>query len=218
MVKTKKDRTGNKRKMRRMNLREEHLAYYLIVTDAAETEKNYLQGLRHALPPEVADHIEIVVRQAKKSEDIVASALEYAVRAPQYRECWIVFDRDRVVTFDAIIRQAERKDIRVGWSNPCIEIWFDAYFGQMHGEYQTSVQCCSGFAETFFKKTGSEYKKSSKDIYAKLAQYGDEARAIQIARRRLEQFERDGVHKPSEQCPATTLHALVAEIRGKIQH
>lgn len=213
----KKDRTGNKRRPRRENLRAERLAYYLVVTDAAETEKNYLQGLREALPPAERDHIEIVVRQAKKSEDLVAAVLEYAARAPQYRECWIVFDRDRVVPFDEIIAKAQREDIRVGWSNPCIEIWFDAYFGDMHGAYQDSVKCCSGFAQTFARRTGSEYKKSSKDLYAKLAQYGDEASAIRIARDRLRQFERDGVHRPSQQCPATTLHELVAEIRVKTQ-
>ena len=46
---------------------------------------------------------------------------------------------------------------------------------------------------------------------------GDEEKAIQIAQKKLEQCEREGKTKPSEMCPATTVHKLVGEIRGKIK-
>ena len=84
-----------------------------------------------------------------------------------------MFDRDQVIDFDEIIRKAEREGIKVGWSNPCIEIWFDAYFGKMHA-YQESKQCCERFAETFERVTGEEYSKADSDIYAILNQYGNE--------------------------------------------
>ena len=87
---------------------------------------------------------------------------------PQYGEPWIVFDRDRVIHFDQIIENAKQEGVNVGWSNPCIEIWFDAYFGRMHG-YQDSVTCCREFANTFEKKTGQEYKKSSNPSSSVLA-------------------------------------------------
>ncbi len=33
---------------------------------------------------------------------------------------WIVFDCDEIKDFDEIVREAEKKGIGVGWSNPCI--------------------------------------------------------------------------------------------------
>ena len=52
-------------------------------------------------------------------------------------------------------------------------------------------------------------------MYGKLCVAGDEEKAIQIAQQKLEQCEREGKKKPSEMCPCTTVHKLVAEIRGK---
>ena len=40
-----KERIG-KRKERKYNIRQEKLGYYVIVTDTAETEKNYFEGLK----------------------------------------------------------------------------------------------------------------------------------------------------------------------------
>ena len=107
------------------------LGYYFVVTDTKETERNYLYGLRDALPAELQGRIVIKVSSAKTKELI--KACEQATIDPQYRQCWIVFDRDKVVNFDDIIREAQSRDIKIGWSNPCIEIWFDAYFGVAAG-------------------------------------------------------------------------------------
>ena len=41
-----------------------------------------------------------------------------------FKETWIVFDRDRVPDFDKLIQKANYRGISVAWSNPCIEIWF----------------------------------------------------------------------------------------------
>lgn len=73
-------------------------------------------------------------------------------------------------------RENFRTRIHAGWSNPCIEIWFDAYFGKMHN-YQDSVACCQGFAETFEIKTGQKYKKADTQIYTILNQWGNEVEA-----------------------------------------
>lgn len=85
----------------------------------------------------------------------------------------------------------------------------------MHG-YQDSVTCCRKFSNTFEKKTGEEYKKSSNQIYIMLNRYGNETEAIKIAESRLTQHLRDGINKPSEMSPCTTVHRLVNEIRDKI--
>ncbi len=53
-------------------------------------------------------------------------------------------------------------------------------------------------------------------MYEKISRVGNEEKAIQIARQKLEQCEREGKKKPSEMCPATTVHRLVGEVKRKI--
>ena len=128
---------------------------------------------------------------------------------------WIVFDRDQVVGFDEIIAEAEKNDIRVGWSNPCFEIWMYAYFGVMPAIHD-SWTCCSEFGRVYESKTKQEYSKSDEKMYGKICNVGNEEKAIQIAQQKLEQCEREGKKKPSEMCPGTTVHKLIGEIRSKI--
>lgn len=210
----KSDRKGNRKGRETFCTRVPDLGYYFIVTDTKETEENYMYGLRNALPKNLRGRIVIKVSKAK-TDELVTACKEQAAMEPQYGEPWIVFDRDRVVRFDQIIENAKQEGIHVGWSNPCIEIWFDTYFGRMHG-YQDSVTCCREFANTFEKKTKQEYKKSSSQIYNILNHYGNEEEAIKIAESRYKQYLRDGINKPSEMCPCTTVHRLVSEIRKKV--
>ncbi len=173
-----------------------------------------MYGLRDSLPKGLQGRIVIKVSKAK-TDELVTVCKELAALEPQYGEPWIVFDRDRVVLFDQIIETANKEGIHVGWSNPCIEIWFDAYFGRMHS-YQDSITCCREFADTFEKRTGQEYKKSNSQIYTMLNRYGDEAEAIKTAESRLTQYLSAGMDKPSKMCPCTTIHRLVHELKDKV--
>lgn len=211
----KADRRGNRKRRDNFRTRVPDLGYYFIVTDTKETEENYMYGLRDSLSKVLQGRIVIKVSKAK-TEQLVSACKEQAALAPQYGEPWIVFDRDQVVQFDKIIEKAELQGINVGWSNPCIEIWFDAYFGKMRS-YQDSVTCCREFGNTFEKKTNQEYKKSSNHIYTLLNRYGDEREAVKVAENRLTQYLRDGIEKPSEMCPCTTVHKLIQEIREKVE-
>ena len=56
-----------------------------------------------------------------------------------------------------------------------------------------------------------------KQMYEKICKAGDEEKAIQIAKQKLEQCKREGKTKPSEMCPCTTVHELVGEIKGKVK-
>ena len=163
------------------------------------------------MPKDCQDRIVIKVLKTRK---LVEECREASAYSPQFRESWIIFDRDQVPNFDEIIEEAKADDIHVGWSNPCIEIWFDAYFGKMH-PYMDSVSCCSGFAHTFKQKTGKEYKKANLQIYQNLVEFGDEAEAIKIANNRYGQFLKDNDKKPSDMCPCTTVQELIGEIRDK---
>ena len=209
----KANRKGKRISRESRNKREPYLGYYFIVTDAKETEKNYILGIKKSLPEEMQKKIVIKISQAQ-TKNLIDSCISQAALEPHYAEPWIVFDRDQVPDFDNIIEEATSKGINVGWSNPCIEIWFDAYFGQMHS-YQESKQCWYRFAETYERQTGLEYSKSDERIYEVLNRCGDEKKAIDIAENRLRTHFESGVNKPSEMVPATTLHHLVDEIRQK---
>lgn len=212
MAKT--DRTGNRKKRSAFGTRRPELGYYLIVTDTEQTEENYLMGLKQALPDDLRNKIEIKVVRCDTKE-LVNTCLKLTRGEAQYREPWIVFDRDRVPNFDKIIEKAENNKIHVGWSNPCIETWFDAYFGEMPN-YPESTVCCQKFAELYKRKTGREYSKADKDIYALLNRYGDEQKAIEIAEKRYQKHVKDGNTVPSEMCPCTALHRLIDEIGQKV--
>ena len=207
-----RERNGERKSRKSFSKRKPDLGYYFIATDTAETEKNYLNGLRDSLPRELQDRIVIKVSPTETKN--LVTACEEADIDPQYRQRWIVFDRDRVVDFDQIIEKAESKEIQVGWSNPCIEIWFNAYLGKMP-IVPDSVACCRGFAEQFEKLTGREYKKSNPQIYALLNELGEEEDAIKIAERRYRAYLKDNIKKASQMCSCTTVHHLVGEIRRK---
>ena len=125
-----------------------------------------------------------------------------------------VFSGAEASGFDEIIAEAEKKDIQVGWSNPCFEIWMYAYFGVMPA-IQDSWTCCSEFGRVYESKTGQKYSKADEKMYEKICCVGNEEKAIHIAQQKLEQREREGKTKPSEMCPGTTVHRLVGVIRGK---
>lgn len=208
------ERNGKRRTREQFSKRVPNLGYYFIVTDTKETEQNYMYGLRDSIPQSIRDNLVIKVVKVK-TVDLVDKAISLAAKSPQYSEVWIVFDRDQVKNFDDIIVSATRKSINVGWSNPCIEIWFHAYFGSMP-TFQTSVSCCSGFENCYEKKVGQKYSKAENDIYNKLCKYGNENAAIKLAEQKLTEQIRNGVELPSKMCPCTTLHLLVNEIKNKI--
>ncbi|MDD4029799.1 MAG: RloB family protein [Bacteroidales bacterium] len=209
------ERNG-KRKTREELLRRRvpELGYYLIVTDTKETEKNYMNGLRDSIPERLRRKLVVKV-SGTKTDKLVREAIEAASLQPQYREPWIIFDRDRVNNFDQIIQEAEQNGIKTGWSNPCIEIWFSAYLGKIPG-YDNSVACCNGFAQKFPRITGREYDKSDTRIYSKLCEYGDEKKAIINANSKYREQNEKCNSKPSEMCPCTTVYRLVKEIKEKI--
>ena len=190
------------------------LGYYVVVTDTTATERNYLYGFRDSIPSSLRDRLVIKVSNAPTHE-LIEKCLEISAIEPQYRKPWIVFDRDRVPDFDGIITEAEKHGVEVGWSNPCIEIWFQAYFGEMP-TYQASTQCYEWFGKTFKDKTGQAYDKAAPDNFQKLCRYGNEEKAIEIAELKHRQ-QCDTYTKPSDMLSTTTLHHLIGEIREKVR-
>ena len=187
------------------------LGRYVIVTDTSETEKNYFEGLKANLPESSRNQLEIVVKKCT-TQELVKRACEEIQLAPKYAQIVIVFDRDEVTNFDSIIRDAENRDIFVGWSNPCFEIWMHAYFGEMPPS-DVSRTCIAKFSRSFMERSGGEYAKNDKRIYEKLIRYGDEVTAIKIAKNRFKSYK--GTAKPSEMNPCIAVWQIVEEIRTK---
>ena len=150
-----------------------------------------------------------------KTRSMIDKCLAMTAYDAQYRIPWIVFDRDEVKDFDEIIKEAESFGIRVGWSNPCFEIWMHSYYGAMPAIMESWV-CCSEFEKVFQRKTGQKYSKADSGLYEKIFRTGDEEKALQIAKQKYEQCIREGKTIPSQMCPCTTVYQLVGEIRKKV--
>lgn len=209
------NRNGRRTRRNEFEKRKLRLGYYYIITDTEETEKNYFDGLRRSIPQELSGHIKINVEEGVKTKDLIQVCLNESNTLPQYAERWIVLDRDEVPNFDSLIYDAGRKGIYVAWSNPCFEVWMDAYFENMH-TFTSSAACTKHFGETYKKKIGHEYNKNEKEIYAQLIKYGNEEVAISRAKKKLAEHERNGITNISEMCPGSSVFELVVEIKTKI--
>ncbi len=197
---------------RRANSRRELFENILIVTDGEATETNYFSGLRDSFPVELRRKIRIRIVPEVNTQDLVETTLAELRKDPAVREAWIVFDRDnRPEDFDTVISKAKRNGINVGWSNPCIEIFFHAYYGKMPRN-EVPQQCISAFGRDFERKTGKEYEKNDEDIYEELRETGDEEGALALSKATLETSSKNAESKrPSKYCPASTLHELVGK-------
>ena len=212
---SKSDRNGNRKGREQRSIkRTVELGYYLIITDTKETERCYFNGLHKDFPEEIQKKLIVKVVDTKTPK-LIDACLKEMTYLSQYSIPWIVFDRDQVKNFDEIVEEANKKNINVGWSNPCFEIWLYTYFGQMP-PIQESKKCCSRFGELYQAKTGIAYKKEDKDIYQRLKKYGDETKAFSIAKQRHDRAKEE-YKLPSEMCPCTTVYKLVEEIREKTE-
>lgn len=209
-----KNNRFQRKKARKTVNKSPKLGYYIIVTDTEATERHYFNGFHNSLPEGIKPQIIIRVIETRTVNLVERCKAEINKKANPC-EPWIVFDRDQVQRFDNIIKEAEKQGIRVAWSNPCIEVWFSAYFGKIP-TYEDSVQCCRHFSERFQKITNVTYKKSSNRIYTLLQQYGDENNAIAVAQQRRKTVESAHSTKPSEMVSCTKVDTLILEIRSKI--
>lgn len=92
-------RSGNRRTREQLSKRRAPgLGYYFIVTDTKETEQNYIYGLRDSIPKQLQGKPVIKVCRTKTAA-LVDEALKMASQQAQYREPWIVFDRDQAKGF-----------------------------------------------------------------------------------------------------------------------
>ncbi len=215
-----KERRIGKRKARDIGSRANapDLGYYIIVTDTKATEINYFTGIKNMIPENLRRRL-VIVPKKTDTQNLINEAVKNANLYPQYGEIWIIFDRDKITDFDNIIESAKAEGVHVGWSNPCIEVWFMLYFDKAptYMSLTPSVECCKKFGELYKNKVGQKYNKGDKNIYEKLIKYGNESKAINRAKSKLDSYARSDITKPSEMISATTIFQLVEEIRNKIK-
>ena len=209
------NRNGNRKRRNELGKRKLRLGYYYIISDTEETEKNYFEGLRDSIPQDLRGHIKIEVDGGVKTKDLLEVCLGKFNELPQYAELWIVLDRDEVPRFDDLVFGAKRLEVNVAWSNPCFEIWMDAYFENMRN-FSNAAACTRAFGARYKKVTGHEYNKHDKDIYKQLNKHGNEEAALSRAAKKLIEHKRNGKNNPTEMCPGTTVHELVGEIKSKV--
>ena len=211
----KKDRAG-KIESRKIGFRKPDLGYYYIVTDAVETEPNYFSGVKENLPDNIKGRLVIKVKTSK-TYDMVDTIVSDTSKSPILYDKWIVFDRDQVKGFDELILKAKTCEINVGWSNPCIEILFLAYFEKSPAVNDTK-DCIREFEKEFLRRTGKKYLKNNKEIYTDLNKHGNEKAAISIIKRKCETLVKNGTNTPSKMVGVSMVYKLIEEISDKVRN
>ena len=117
--------------------------------------------------------------------------------------------------FDELVDRAQRNNINVAWSNPCIEIMFLAFFGKSPNLSETT-ECIREFEKEYLKVVGEKYQKNNKDIYCHLTQYGNEDAAIQIMRNRHKEYLDNHNYLPSKMTALSMVYKLLLEIGEKV--
>ncbi|KAF5077570.1 RloB-like protein [anaerobic digester metagenome] len=211
-TKTNKDtRRGNRKQRGSKKIFEPY--NILVLTDTKETEKNYFDGLVASLPDDIQKKIRVKVLPKVKFEELIPKAKEEQAKSI-YAEIWLVFDKDLVTDnlFNNTIDSARSNKMRIGWSNPCLEIWFLAYIGGFKG-FTGSVTCVKAFGSFYNSKLNREYNKNDEKIYDFLIKHGNEETAIKIARKNFIDHQLICT-PPAKSNPGTTVFELIEIIRS----
>ena len=198
---------------RKIGFRKPDLGYYFIVTNAVETEPNFLNGIKKSLPNNVQGRLVIKVKSTK-TYDMVEMIVYEMNKSPIFYDPWIVFDKDQIPDFDKLISKAEKNSINVGWSNPCIEIFFLSYLGK-NPNVSDQTDCINKFCSEYKRVMGKEYKKNNENIYDELSKNGDESKAVKIHENKHNEYLVNDETQPSKMVGLSTLYKLVKEINIK---
>ena len=178
----------------------------LIVCEGKKTEPNYFEALKAHLPKQMVEldicgdgfntvslvEQAIALRDAKKDTE------------QPYDQIWAVFDCDSFkANFDNAIYKAEANDIKCAWTNEAFELWY-----VLHFEYRNTPMPREDYERRLEELMQRPYVKKAPDMYQELAKKGDQARAIQWARKLEEERKAAGL-SPLQANPCTTVSELV---------
>lgn len=212
------------RKKRTHDFRLPRANSYLIVTEGKKTEPLYFGGLRDKILESVGGTVNIVDfplidihGEGASTEKLIEITEEYVSKAKIiYQNIWVIFDKDDFNDFDSAVALGKSKGYSVGWSNQCFEYWLFLHF-----EYSDSDLHRSQWVEkltSLFKTnhlTEHGYEKNLENLYDLLDSIDGITTAIKNAKRRMADY-REGIDRPSDVSPGTTVYLLVEELRDYI--
>lgn len=182
----------------------------LIVCEGERTEPNYFNALGRTLMSHVVELVVegpgmntlSLVREAIRLRDTEADG------PLPYDQTWAVFDRNSFPPhdFDNAIHKAGSDNVKCAWTNEAFELWY-----VLHFEYRTTAMSRDEYKGRLTELLDQEYKKNAPDMYRQLAAKGNEAQAIDWARR-LDEEATVGRTLPSRANPCTTVYRLVEEL------
>ncbi len=124
-------------------------------------------------------------------------------------ECWVVFDRDSFnKDFDIAINKANKKGIKVAYSNECFELWL-----LLHFDFVNSSISRRAYISKLTKKLQKQNKNNKKytktlNIYPLIKK--NEITAIRNAKELLKIYKKEKSYLKKD--PSTTVHLLVESL------
>lgn len=199
---------GQRRSIARRSVRQRRREVY-IFAEGEKTEPGYFDAIKrlqdrytikvhdqHGAPREVLD-------LAMNFKDSLVALSRDLPEDEQPIVC-CVFDRDQHPGVDDVIRRAARAGIRVGFSNPCFELWLLLHF-------QDFGAPCAGSCGTVHARLVKHVPDYVKTLPFELLRGRFESardRAMTLATRHAN----DGIVVPTRCDPSTDVHRLLTEL------
>lgn len=217
-----KNRKGMRRKRKESNIARKPYRY-LIICEGGKTEPNYFRGIKQRIDMKYREYIDVFDRieididgTGRNTQDLVNYAIKKrSLSEIPYGHTWVIFDKDEFTDeqFNNAIRQAIANDIKVGWSNESVELWF-----LLHFEFINTAINRHQYIEKLnehFKRLGinkGKYKKNMDNIFEILMDKGSISNAIYWSKKLVENYKCENVSPESRMNPCTVIYELVEEL------
>ncbi len=202
--------------LKRAKAKREPKRRFIIYCEGENTEPGYFRALQHSFGRDALIELDIIptgqpmpvaLRATTRAE---AEGLTKRSRAhkdsfEERDQIWAVFDRDEHTDFDEAVAICASKNVRVGRSNPCFEVWLILHEQDFHRPDHSRAVC------RHLHTLRPEYDPDG----AKVCAWGELLARVEVAEVRatnqLAQRENDGAPFSA---PSTTVGHLTAAIRA----
>ena len=201
------ERSNTKRKPRTIKV------FFLIVSEGSKTEPNYFQKFEGQFGNIIYD----IDCEGKgySTLRVVKEAIKIRDNDPnKYNRVWAVFDKDDFPDndFNDAILLAKSNDIGCAWSNEAIELWY-----LLHFQYRNTPMSRNDYKhaienEINKKMKNFEYAKNSIEMYDILWKFGNQAQAIENAKKLSQQYNNQNF---AQHNPRTQVYELVRQLIGQ---
>jgi hypothetical protein len=209
------------RRQRKHGFKRPRANSFLIVTEGKKTEPLYFKGMQRLIEEKVGGMVNIVeipiidIWGKGCSTGKLLEATDEIVKTAKliYQNIWVVFDKDDFDDFDQAVADGYEKGYKVAWSNQSFEYWL-----YLHFHYSDSALHRNEWnmkLDEIFNQYGlgeGKYQKNYEDIYDLVNVYDGVNTAIRNAKRRMACYKQ-GMDKPSEYDPGTTVYELVEDLK-----